>query len=101
MNKIIFQISLVAFLLFCIYLTTFAEIDFKELQNENLFIRIGYTIGLFVCAPVGLLLGLAPESWNPGVFISNLVIAAPSALAVIAVVFHRIILRFLKRARLG
>ena len=72
----------------CIYLVTFAEIDFKELQNENWFIQISYMVGLFLCAPVGFILGFAPKSWNPSVFVSNLLVAGFSALLVFAIVFY-------------
>ncbi|MES9944250.1 MAG: hypothetical protein ABW080_04750 [Candidatus Thiodiazotropha sp.] len=99
MTKRIFQISALVYLLLCIYLVTFAGMDFKELQNENWFLRSSYMIGLLVCAPVGLVLGLAPESWNPGVFISNLVVAIPSALLVITIVFYVNLMKYLKKSR--
>ncbi|MCG8108597.1 MAG: hypothetical protein N0E59_16855 [Candidatus Thiodiazotropha taylori] len=101
MKKRIIQVLLLTYLLICIYLVTFADIDFKELQNENWIINISYMVGLFLCAPVGLILGFAPQSWNPSVFVSNLIVAVSSALLVLAIVFYAGKLGFNKKTEVS
>ncbi|HPE81018.1 MAG TPA: hypothetical protein PKZ35_13555 [Gammaproteobacteria bacterium] len=85
--------------MFCIYLVTFAGINFKEVQNENWFISSNYMVGLILCLPAAFILGLMPESWNPSAFQSNLFVAFISVALAAAFVFYGSILAFFEKRK--
>jgi len=99
MKTKIIQFIVFAYLLFCIYLVTLAEISFNELHYENWFIQTNYVIGMLVCTPAGLLLSLVPEEWGLDSSTSNFLLAFSSAALVALVVFGSFALRSTRKRR--
>ena len=85
--------------MFCIYLVTFAGINFKEVQNEHWFISSNYMVGLVLCLPASFLFGLLPEGWNPSAFQSNLIVAVFSVALAAAFVFYGNILAYFEKKK--
>ena len=93
------QLILLCYLFFCIYLVTFAGINLKEVQNENWFIGANYMVGLVLCLPMSILVGLLPENWELSTFQLNLILAIVTGVLAAVFVFYAQILECFENKR--
>jgi len=99
MRRGIIQLILLGYLLFCIYLVTLADINFKEVQNENWLIGANYMVGLVFCLPISIVVGLLPESGGLSSFQMNLILAIISGIFAVALVFYAQLLEYFENKR--
>ncbi len=85
-KKIVIKFVLFIYFVYCVYLITFAGIDFKALDNENLFIAVSYIVGLILCLPANICI-LVPESWISTTFSSDLCVFIIGLIVATFVVF--------------
>jgi hypothetical protein len=95
-KKVTIKITVLFILLCCVFLVSFADIDFKELQNEAWFIQIGYMIGFVLVLPAIGVCQIIPDKMLSVGYASSLCIFVIGLLMSLLVVFFSKVLAWLE-----
>ncbi len=91
------KMAVLLFLLWCVYLISFAEIDFKGIHHEAWYIQIGYFVGFIVVLPAIGICAFLPEGWLVADSSAAVCIAAVGGLMALLIVFYPNVLDWIEQ----
>ena len=95
-KKATIKVTVLVILLCCVYLISFADIDYKELQSEAWYIQIGYMIGFVLVLPAIGLCQIIPDKMLAVGYVSSLCVLVIGLLMALLVVFFSKVLAWLE-----